>query len=138
MLGGGNPVGGSNPSGIGTSLNFVGNHCYAMSGEFASSTTEQTMLSFKTSGFYVTATFVMTAPIRFADLPNGATRGFKLQFNSEVVGMYKAESAQEDMPAFAQVEILIPPFTEVKLICKDNADASTFTGTANITGRVYA
>ena len=41
-------------------------------------------------------------------------------------------------PAFAQVEILIPPFTEVKLICKDNADASTFTGTANITGRVYA
>ena len=138
ISGAGNPVGGSNPAGIGTSLNFVGDHCYAISGEFPASTTEQTMLKFKTSGLYVIATLTMTAPIRFADLVNGQTRGFKLSFNGEVVGMYKAESAQEDMPADVEVSVLIPPFTDVELICKDTADASTFTGTANITGRVYA
>ena len=137
--GGGAPnVAGSNPPGIGSSLNFIGDHCYAVSGEFGASTSEQTMLSFKTSGLYVVATLTMTAPIRFADLANGQTRGFKLSFNSEVVGMYKAESAQEDMPADVEVTILIPPFTQVELVCKDTNDASTFTGTANITGRVYA
>lgn len=136
ISGAGNPVG-SNPSGIGTSLNYVGNHAYAVSGEFAASTSEQTMLSFKTSGVYIVATLTMTAPIRFADLGNGQTRGFKLSFNSEVVGMYKAESAQEDMPADVEVKVLIPPYTQVALVCRDTNDASTFTGTANLTGRVY-
>jgi len=36
MLGGGNPVGGSNPAGTGGSLNFVGDHCYAYSGTIQS------------------------------------------------------------------------------------------------------
>ena len=137
MLGGGNPIGGGNPAGIGTSLNFVGDHCYAISGEFQASTTEQTMLKFKTSGLYVDATLTMTAPIRFADIGNGQVRAFRLSFNGEVVGLYKAEASQEDMPTFVEVRILLPPFTEVELICKDTADASTFHGTANITGRVY-
>ena len=96
------------------------------------------MLKFKTSGLYVDATLVMTGPINFADIPNGVNRAFKLVFNGETVGMYKAESAGENMPTYIEVKILLPPFTEVELICKDNVTASTFSGTANITGRVYA
>ena len=31
MLGGGNPVGSSNPAGVGSSINYVGKHAYAYS-----------------------------------------------------------------------------------------------------------
>ena len=58
MLGGGNPVGGSNPTGTGSSINYIGNHVYAYSGEITSgSGTTQTMLNFTTpSNSYIVAT----------------------------------------------------------------------------------
>ena len=137
MLGGGNPVGGANPAGIGTSLNYIGNHCYATSGEFECKTSDQTLLSFSTGNSYIVATFVMNAPIRFADITDGFVRGFKLNFNSETVLAVKADSSQEDMPAYIEVKVLIPPYTKVELICRDSTDNAAYLGTANLTGRVY-
>ena len=32
MLGGGNPIGGANPAGVGSTLNYIGNHAYGASG----------------------------------------------------------------------------------------------------------
>ena len=137
MLGGGNPVGGANPAGIGTSLNYIGNHCYATSGEFECKTSDQTLLSFSTGNSYIIATLVMNAPIRFADITDGFVRGFKLNFNSETVLAVKADSSQEDMPAYIEVKVLIPPYTNVELICRDSTDNAAYLGTANLTGRVY-
>ena len=137
MLGGGNPVGGANPAGIGTSLNYIGNHCYATSGEFECKTSDQTLLSFSTGNSYIIATLVMNAPIRFADITDGFVRGFKLNFNSETVLAVKADSSQEDMPAYIEVKVLIPPYTKVELICRDSTDNAAYLGTANLTGRVY-
>ena len=58
MLGGGNPVGGSNPSGTSSSINYVGNHAYAYSGQIISgSGTTKTMLDFSVAAnSYVDAT----------------------------------------------------------------------------------
>ena len=58
MLGGGNPVGGANPTGTGSSINYIGNHAYAYSGEITSgSGTTQTMLNFTTaSNSYIVGT----------------------------------------------------------------------------------
>jgi len=59
MLGGGNPVvGGSNPSGTGSSINYIGNHAYAYSGEITSgSGTTKTLLNFITaSNSYIVGT----------------------------------------------------------------------------------
>tara|TARA_Y100001963_G_C6487432_1_gene311832 strand:+ start:60 stop:482 length:423 start_codon:yes stop_codon:yes gene_type:complete len=122
----------------GKALQFTNDNkmCYAFSGAIESNTAERTILDFETTSVYIDATLVMTAPIRFADLPNGQTRGYKLSFNGEIVGMYKAESAQEDMPTYVEVKILIPPNTHVTLDCRDVADASTYHGTANLIGRV--
>ena len=57
MLGGGNPVSG-NPAGTGSSINYVGNHAYAYSGEITSgSGTTETMLDFTiAANSYVNAT----------------------------------------------------------------------------------
>ena len=48
MLGGGNTVSGSNPSGTGSSISYIGNHAYAHSGLIGSATTEATQLKFST------------------------------------------------------------------------------------------
>ena len=138
MLGGGNPVG-SNPAGIGSVLNYVGKHVYANSGAFEAKTTDQTMFSFTSApNSYIVGKLIMTAPIRFADIANGQNRGYHLSFNNELVGTYKVDSSQEDMPSSVEVSILIPPNTLVTLVCRDGSDASTYDATASLVGEVYA
>jgi hypothetical protein len=137
--GGAGNTAGSNPSGTGTSLSYIGNHCHAESGAFPALNSEQTLFNFTTSSDYIVATLTMTAPIIMTtSIGVGLIRGYQLDFNGQTVGLYKVDSVSEDMPSNTEVHILIPPFTNVVLTCiDDNSDASFF-GTANITGRVYA
>jgi len=138
--GGAGNTAGSNPSSIGSSLNYVGNHCHAESGGFGALDSAQTLFNFTTGPEYVVATLTMTAPILMTtgDISNGVVRGYQLNFNSQTVGLYKVDSVNEDMPSNTEVSILIPPFTAVVLTCIDNVESATHLGTANITGRVYA
>ena len=142
LLGGGGAgnVAGSNPSGTGTTLNYIGNHCHAESGTFEAKNTVQTLFNFTTSNEYIVATLTMTAPIQMttAGIGSGQFRGYQLNFNSQTVGLYKVDSSAEDMPSDTEVRILIPPFTSVVLTCIDDGTNANFLGTANITGRVYA
>jgi len=138
--GGAGNTAGSNPSSIGTSLNYIGNNCHAESGAFEASQSEQTMFNFTTGSEHIVATLTMTAPISFtvANIDEGVIRGYRLKFNSQIVGLYKADSQQEDMPTMIEAQILIPPFTAVVLTCIDATADAEYLGTANITGRVYA
>ena len=123
---------------IGEALQFTDDNkiAYAFSGAIEAKITDQTMLDFDTTSLYIVATLTMTAPIRFADVANGQVRVFQLSFNNQVVGTYKADSSQEDMPSYVEVKVLIPPNTHVNLICRDASAASTHHGTANLTGKV--
>ena len=124
----------------GLGIRYIGkDHCYAYSGGFGASDSEQTVLDFTSGSGYIVATLTMTAPIKMAtaDIPNGVVRGYQLDFNSQTVGLYKVDSVNEDMPSNAEVSILIPPFTAIVLTCIDNVSNGAYLGTANITGRVY-
>ena len=122
---------------VGKSLRYLGNHCYAFSGAFGAATATQTMFDFTSGSGYIVATLTMTAPVKMADIGLGYYRGWQLDFNSQTVGLYKAETSTENMPTFIEVQILIPPFTAVLFTCVDSGDNATALGTANITGRVY-
>jgi len=140
-IGGGPPVGSSNSfTGAAQALEITGDHVYGFSGPFAQLTTEQTLFDFTSPGSgYIIATLTLTAPV-FMDSTNivsGGPRGWQLDFNGQTVGLYKAESDQEDMPTMIEAQILIPPFTAVTLVCIDNTNNVNFKGTANITGRIY-
>jgi hypothetical protein len=138
--GGGTILGAGNAfTGTAQALEIIGDHCYALSGSFAQLTSEQTLFNFTSGNYYVVATLTLTAPI-FMDSTNivsGGVRGWQLDFNGQPVGLYKAESDQEDMPTMIEAQILIPPFTAVTLVCIDNVNNANFLGTANITGRIY-
>ena len=123
----------------GLDLRYVGDRCYAFSGTFESADSTQTLFDFTTGSGYIVATLTLTAPIRMtsANIPAGQTRGYQLDVNGQTVGTYKVESGGNDMPTYAEVRILIPPFTGVVLTCIDNATDANMLGTANITGRVY-
>jgi len=121
----------------GLGIRYIGQHCYAFSGAFGAATSTQTMFDFTSGSGYIVATLTMTAPVKMADIGLGYYRGWQLDFNSQTVGLYKAESSTEDMPTFIEVQILIPPFTAVVFTCIDGGDNPTALGTANITGRVY-
>ena len=121
----------------GFGLRYIGQHCYAFSGAVAALDSEQTVLDFTTGSGYIVATLTMTAPINMAAITAGIIRGYQLDFNGQTVGLYKTESAQEDMPTDTEVQILIPPFTAVVLTCIDSDANAAYLGTVNITGRVY-
>ncbi len=136
--GGGTILGAGNAfTGSAQALEIIGHHCYAYSGTFGASDTEQTMLQFTSGNNYVVATLTMGAPVGMGDIANGRVRGFQLDFNSQTVGLYKVDSDNEDMPTMLEAQILIPPFTAVVLTCVDNTTDATYLGTANLTGRIY-
>ena len=135
MLGGGNPVGGTNPSGTGTGLNFIGNHCYAYSGSIAITSQVQTMLDFTTGGEY-----------NVVKIQTGITQGgggaqsddieTVIELNGEVV-MARMLSHNNESGALEAIDLLIAPFTHVKITC-DNIQGTTSTPTqVTITGRTY-
>ena len=124
----------------GTDIHYIGDRCFAFSGAFAQQNTTQTLFDFTTKNSFIVATLTMTAPIRMTagGIIAGVVRGYQLDFNSQTVGLYKADSGAEDMPSDTEVQILIPPFTAVALSCIDDNTNATYSGTANITGTVHA
>ena len=119
-------------------LSIVGSHAYAFSGAFPALNSAQTLLDFSSGNDYIVATLTLTAPLNFgANVDNGIMRGWQLDFNGQTVGTYKADTINEDMPSFVEVQILIPPRTTVVLQCIDSATHADFKGTANLTGKVH-
>ena len=55
MLGGGNPVGSTNPTGVGTSVNYIGKHVYANSGAVGVTDNETTLIDTTTAAAKVLA-----------------------------------------------------------------------------------
>ena len=132
MLGGGNPVGGSNPSGTGTSVNYVGNHCYAYSGDIVvedSSDAGTTLIGFTTGNRYIVAQIHV-----FNDQANALDDYIHVKIDGQLIIKARYQNASElhlDQPT----QILIPPYAKFEL--KASANDSPVRFTAVLSGRVY-
>jgi len=138
IAGAGNPIGGSNPAGIGQGLNYIGNHAYANSGTFASSQTEYTLLSFSTGTEYVVGELTVSGATDATNPGTGLTSVFTLSMNGTDVMFVKIDTDVERSPMTAVIPILIAPFTEVKLTALDSLSESGRKTSASLVGRVYA
>ena len=134
MLGGGNPVGGSNPSGTGSIINYLGNHAYAYSGEITSgSGTTKTMLD-----FVVASNNYIDATIQFGfggARSNDDERG-EIYIDGELVAsnIYNNNYERSELNDF---KVLLAPQThvEVKMVkVSGSGDVPSF---AWLRGRVY-
>ncbi len=131
-IGKGNPVSGNNPSGIGQTLNYIGNHAYATSGsvaDTASGSASQTLLNFTTGNAYIVATInVITTHEGSAAIYLDAIIDSQSVFNGKTddgPNMYDA------MP----LKILIPPYVNFELKFGSSTNTSM---TAVLVGEVYA
>ena len=134
MLGGGNPVSGANPAGTGTSINYVGNHCYAHSGVVNVSDSSFTnLMKFDTTNSYIVATVSI-----HTDENNTNNNSWRFKINDEIVIATEFDNTRsEQFPSFARaVTILIPPFSKFELQCQMTTGPQDWT--AILKGDVYA
>jgi len=122
-----------NPSGTGTSLNYIGNHCYAYSGVVGVNDTEKALLKFSTGNEYIRAI------IQF----NGGAAGggdnyiYRVKYDSQIVQEYVTNSNTDDAPN-QKLNLIIPPFTNVECTAVNASDNSSNDQIVSLSGRTYA
>ena len=135
LIGGGGTgnVAGSNPSGTGTSLNYIGNHAYAYSGVHAATAGgHTTMLEFSTGSSYLIGKFTFGNTSASSDHIE-----FEISVNSEVVMACIGDAIGESFP-LKSFQLLLPAYSTIKVTtinASGGADRNVF---ASISGRVYA
>ena len=137
MLSGGNPTGGANPSGSGTSINYIGEHAYAYSGNIVSSQTRFTALKFSTGNRYIVGRLNFTG---FIDDDQPATRDAgmcALLINGEESLLLATGSDAIDATSVVYAEILLPSNSEIIVEVESVGAAADNFCTVGITGRVY-
>ena len=133
---GGGPGGGGNPTGGGftgpaESLEIIGNHAYAFTGEVKSKQAGNTVLSFTSGNYYFVGSFnVLTIDTSNDDML------MEIKFNGTTVlsqnyptSFYRAIDAT--------VGLIIPSYTAVEIILTNTTSATERTYSIGLTGRIY-
>ena len=120
----------------GKGIRYIGEHCYALSGEFAASSTDEvTSLSFTSGSGYITARFIFYGYVHPTDPATGLTGSCKINFNDITVGILTVDTLSEGTPVFT--DLIIPPDTLVNVLLKPASQAASLDGFVTMTGRVY-
>jgi hypothetical protein len=129
MLGGGNPVGGTNPAGIGQTLNYVGDRVFAYSG-LVSIATDTVCLSFTTGNE------IIVAKVQCFNAENDSTViKWTTAFNNQIVSQYHSEGrGSADREHGVIVPLIISPFTKIEIRGANASSAKD--GMALFTGRI--
>ena len=131
--GGGAPnVAGSNPAGTSTSLNYVGKHAYAYSGDVSVSGSLTTMLEFTTAEQYVVGHYQIHG--LFAQIGANQLR-LNITVNGESITDSYWDSAQDNLNPFENL-ILLPPYSRIKFEASQ-ASGSDRTMQITLMGEVY-
>ncbi len=131
--GGFNAVPGSNPTGTGNTLNYIGKHVYLYSGVVGVAISETTIVQCE-----VPANQYIVAKLQiFLGVATNEDFVYKIKINNEIVMQYTlnhttTELYTSDEPLY----LILPPLS--KLTVTGQGSGSTRDHTATITGRVYA
>ena len=120
----------------GLGIRYVGNYAYAYSGAVTVADTETTCLNFTTGSGY----WIAKWELHYTD--NGAKPiiatedfAFWLYLNNNIILILNASSSAGFITA--KPEIIIPPFTEVKVSAQNVTNNSDHWVFATLVGRVY-
>jgi len=136
MLGGGNPVGGANPAGTGSVLNYIGNRVYAYSGQLDDVDAYTTGLKFSTGPEIVHGMLQFDSMVQISNIASGDVAAFKVLINNEAISITKLDGGQEDMPATIEIPIILASFTKVEIQYIGTANSSDFATFLRFTGKV--
>ena len=141
ILGGGpgGPVGQSNSfTGPSQSLDIIGDFAYAFTGTFSASTTTQTALEFQTGNFLFVGTFTYNGPVQEDSSGVGInSSSATIYLNDAIISILKVQTAAEEGPAQGFQELIIPPYTNVKVTFDSDDTVADRVSTGSLTGRLY-
>ena len=135
MLGGGNPVGGSNPVGIGQTLNYIGKHVYANSGLVVVDNATTTLLDSRTS-----SNSYILAGIQLGCI-NKVSEDFDVEIKIDgqtVMGIQIDNSNQEYLYGMYPIELIIPPDSRIQVTMINISSGTGRDWFLTLTGEVYA
>ena len=134
--GGGAPnVAGANPAGVGSSLNYIGNRCYAYSGAISITNEVKDMLVF------TTGSELIEAKVNFAStteaLSSGVRSGLIIKFNSEIIldCNWIFSNNTNYQYSLQPIPLIVPPFTSV-VVQGQSTDGDAIDFNALFTGRI--
>jgi len=135
---GGNPTGGSF-TGPAEALEIIGDHAYAVSGTFASTTATQTLLNFTSGNYYFVGTLTCSGGVEFtsAGVGSGTLNAWQLSFNGSAIAIFLTDTLDRDKPTNSVVPIIIAPYTEVQLEMLANDNNTEDLASAGLHGRIY-
>jgi len=117
---------------VGKTLNYIGRHAYAYSGAVSGNNTEFTVLEFETNSQYIEGFW----RVGYAA---GTYRNydFRLLFNDiQVEQLFLITSSSDSNQQFPH-QIIIPPFTKLKVLAANTEDSTTQSVNAIVTGKIY-
>ena len=117
-------------------LEIYGEFAAAYSGKFEATTAEQTALDFTTGNYLFVGKIQMNA---FLQLAGVTTRqgAAAISFNGIDVALISTADSNERAPLQASQDLIIPAYTEVKVIIVAEVDDSDNFATVGLTGRIY-
>jgi len=118
-------------------LTIIGKHAYAYSGTFVQSTSQQTMLDFTTGTQYILGILTCCGAVEMNTPQSGGITGFQLKINNQIVFLADTDTNANDQPGQATIELLIPPFSYINLVCEATAADVNELTTAVFVGKVY-
>ena len=137
MLGGAPAaVGGANPAGTGSNLNYIGNRVYAYSGQLDNVSSYTAGLKFNTGPEIIHGMLQFDSMVQISNIASGDVAVFKVLINNEPISITKLDGGQEDMPATIEIPIILASFTKVEIQYKGTAVSTDFATFLRFTGKV--
>jgi len=130
---------GSNAQFSGPQLGLVtiGSYCYAYSGLKAATNALKTYLEFSTGNKMIIGVLQTNAPTDDDTSSGGVTSATELILNGTKIAILKTDSKDEDMNASETMELLLPPFSTLKVTMIDDLNEPDRYGSMSFVGRVY-
>jgi len=127
-----------NTASVGKDIHVIGNHAYCFSGFISASTSSKVYLEFTSGNYYFVGQFQFNTPLEEADPTAGIESVCRIDFNGVGVSMIRAGADFADnADSNVTQDLIIPPFTLVKVVVDCHAtDANRF-GTCSLIGKVY-
>jgi len=136
MLGGGNPVGGANPSGTSSNLQYIGDHVFVTSGSVSVPTAETALIDSTTAGnSYILADIQLACLDKVSD-----DFDLKIKINGEVVYGLQIDNTgyQQFLYGMSPIQLVIPPQSRIEVTLTNISQDVGREWFCILTGRVYA
>jgi len=121
-----------NVASVGKELNYLGNHCYAYSGEVSVANTELNLLDFISGKDYIKAKIQVGSKAG-----ENEDYEFKIYFNDVIVFSTLFGNQGHVNIGPWPIPLLIPPLTGVKISLDNLVDSDSRVWTVGLTGQLY-